>query len=172
MILHDLFLPESLSQEIIKFCFNDGKIHFRNNSYGSSRKFCNLNQIDVELKYKVKNFSKLCYLKIFGVDVIDEPKFGNFISVHTENGFVHAHRDVSEVENFSHVRINFLVQKPIEGGIPIINGTELQIEESGCWLNLASRYIHSSTPVVGEKERVVLSLGSYINDKVIMRTTT
>ena len=65
--------------------------------------------------------------------------------------------------NFMIIRINFLVSKPHQGGNPVIENKEYNIMEDNAWLNLASRWVHSSTPVVGNKPRVVLSLGAFVS---------
>jgi len=53
--------------------------------------------------------------------------------------------------------------------MPIINGIEYEIEQGECWKNVASSWWHGSSPVVGNKERIVLSLGSLIKNKVVSK---
>ena len=98
----------------------------------------------------------------------EEPLDGTFIGVNQENAFVHKHKDKAE-ETKCHLRLNFMIQKPTGGGMPIVDGKQIDVEEGECWINLASLWEHSSTPVVGIKERIVLSIGTLVslNDSFI-----
>ena len=114
------------------------------------------------------DFAKQCY-NTLDIDIIEEPLFGNFIGFNTTSAFVHAHMDGTTVPNHEHVRLNFLVSKPEAGGVPVINDVVLTVNEGQCWLNIASQWEHSSTPVQGSKPRIVLSLGSIVPvEKLIM----
>ena len=115
----------------------------------------------------MQSYSDSLFEELKMIDTKPEPMFGNFIGVNLENGFVHKHKDSRANNGFYHVRINFLVQKPISGGMPVIEEQLYLVEENQSWLNLASEWVHSSTPVVGDKERIVLSLGKYVNPKEI-----
>jgi hypothetical protein len=44
----------------------------------------------------------------------------------------------------------------------VVDGKEYSIEEGQSWINIASKWAHMSTPVVGTKNRIVLSLGGYV----------
>jgi hypothetical protein len=87
--------------------------------------------------------------------------FGIFLGVNTQTGFVHEHTDPTK-QGYYHVRLNFLVSKPFAGGMPVINGQEFSVDENESWINLASEWWHKSTPVVGDKPRIVLSLGALV----------
>jgi hypothetical protein len=100
-------------------------------------------------------------LEIF--DILDEPSLGIFIGVNNEGGSVHEHMDACHMNSYDHVRINCLVSKPTYGGDPIIQNDKLQLEEDDVWLNVASRWKHSSIPVVGDKDRIVISFGALIH---------
>lgn len=155
----NLSIPESLKQQIIDFALNSGVDYFVNN--GQGRRFCNLNRIDSQLSQKVREFSNYCYGN-YGISVVEEPMFGNFIGVNTRGAFVHPHRDPRSNQGMLHVRLNFILSLPHSGGQPVIEGQEYTVVEDQCWLNLASEWQHQSTPVQGEKPRIVLSLGSYV----------
>jgi hypothetical protein len=45
------------------------------------------------------------------------------------------------------------------------------MEEGQGWINLASEWLHGSTPVIGTKPRVVLSLGAYVHPGAIKYIT-
>ena len=167
MIKAALKVPNELKLEIINFV-SEGKKYFQFN--GPGRKYCPLNRTEEVLKIKVAEFANYCY-GTFNINVIPEPKFGNFIGVNTDGGAVHPHKDPRSVNNEVHVRINFLVSKPHIGGMPVINNTEYNIDEGDCWVNLASEELHQSTKVQGDKPRIVLSLGSYVNENQIPNFT-
>lgn len=160
----DLRIPKDLQDELADFAVT-GLSKFRYNPAGEGRRFCNLNNYDIALKYKIQDFSLQCY-KQLGVDtVVEEHMFGNFVGVNTEGAFVHKHTDPDKIDGYWHVRLNFMIQKPNMGGEVVINGIEYKIEQGQSWINFASKWQHSSTPVVGDKPRVVLSMGNYIEPK-------
>jgi hypothetical protein len=55
-----------------------------------------------------------------------------------------------------------MIKKPLSGGMPVIDGQELNIEKGDLWLCLASLEEHSSTPINGG-ERIIFSFGALIN---------
>jgi len=156
-----LLLNDNIKNELTNFVINNfnNQLFFRHN--GNARRFCILNQISTPITNLLINYRKQVY-NDFGVSSFEEePIFGIFLGVNTETGFVHEHTDPTKY-GFYHTRINFLVSKPIEGGIPVINNEEFIIDEGESWINLASEWKHKSTPVVGEKPRIVLSLGALV----------
>jgi hypothetical protein len=157
----NLHLPQDLQDEIADFAFKQiGK--FRVNSAGLGRRFCNLNLHDIDISQKVKAFSKESY-KALGIDTVNEEHiFGNFIGVNSGGAFVHEHSDPDRDDGFWHVRLNFMIQKPVSGGDVVIDGNTYVINERDSWINFASKWRHSSTPVSGSQHRVVLSMGNYI----------
>lgn len=104
---------------------------------------------------------------LFGLtDVLPEPLFGNFIGNHySDNAFIHEHTDFPNNE-YVHARCNLLITKPLEGGMPIINGKEYNLEEADVWLCIAGRELHSSTPIKGG-QRLTLSIGGLVSKKQI-----
>jgi hypothetical protein len=156
-----LLLDDSIKNELTNFVINNfnNQLIFRQN--GSARRFCILNEISTPITNLLVNYRKQVY-NDFGVSSFEEePLFGIFLGVNTETGFVHEHMDPTKY-GFYHTRINFLVSKPIGGGFPVINNEEFIIDEGESWINLASEWKHKSTPVVGEKPRIVLSLGALV----------
>ena len=157
-------LPKNIKEEITNFVHDSENMFIANRP---QRKYCNLNNTETNLKYEIQKFADECY-GIYDIKVKTEPMFGNFIGVNLEGGAVHPHKDPRSKDNEIHVRINFLVSKPIKGGMPVLNGTEYKINEGDCWINLASEDMHQSTVVEGGKPRVVLSLGSYVDRSQIL----
>lgn len=168
MKILDYTIPKDLSEEIIEFALHTGVQYFTVNMAGNGRRFCNLNVLTIPLVHSVAAFSKDCYAKL-GIDVKEEPMFGNFIGVNSENAFVQPHKDNRSELGEYHVRLNFLVQKPENGGNPIINGIEHEINEGFGWINLASEWVHQSTPVIGKRNRIVLSLGSFVDQSIAQK---
>jgi hypothetical protein len=161
-----LIIDKELKTKILNFVDNSDEKFWTINTAGKNRKFCQLNNFNLDLTKEIKEYSKKIY-NIFQItNFRQEHIFGNFIGVQTEGAFVHSHTDPN-LNGLEHIRINFMISKPIGGGIPIINNEEFNIEEDQAWLNRASKYYHSSTPVKGDKKRIVLSLGSYLTKKDI-----
>lgn len=92
---------------------------------------------------------------------LEEITFKNYTGNHYVDGaFVHEHTDPAP-EGYEHVRCNLMIKKPKVGGLPIIDGEELDVDEGDLWLCLASLEKHSSTPISGG-ERIIFSFGALI----------
>ena len=152
-----------LNNKIISFVDTDQDSFIQN---GKQRYYCDLNKLNNSLTLEIKAFADYCY-NLYNIEVKPEIWFGNFIGVNLEGGAVHPHKDPRSKDNEIHVRINFLVSKPIKGGMPVLDHSEYQLNEGDCWVNLASEYLHESTTVEGDKPRIVLSLGSYVAEDQI-----
>ena len=163
----DLLLPIDLQQKIIEFTLISGIDKFIINQAGEKRRWCNLNKINNSLSKEVYEFSNKCFNNIGITEFEDETLLGNFISFNEETAFIHPHTDTRNDNGDWHVRINFIVQKPTIGGIPVIEGNKIDVEERNSWINFASENIHQSTPVEGSKQRIGLSLGKYIKQEII-----
>lgn len=161
----NLTIDEDLRQRVVDFVYSE-QSYFKSNSAGYGRTCCLLNKIDHELSEEIRLFSKKCYESLGIFEYEDEPLFGNLIGVNKEGAFVHPHTDPA-ADGKCHVRLNFLIQKPAVGGMPIINGVEYTIEEGGCWKNIASAWWHGSSTAEGSKERIVLSLGALVKNTIV-----
>jgi hypothetical protein len=90
-----------------------------------------------------------------------EPMFKNLTGNHFQDGaFVHPHTDPAP-DGFVHTRCNLMLKKPKQGGNPVLDGEELNVEEGDLWLCLASMETHSSTPIK-EGERLIFSFGGLV----------
>jgi hypothetical protein len=90
-----------------------------------------------------------------------EPVFKNLTGNHFQDGaFVHLHTDPAP-DGFVHTRCNLMLKKPKQGGNPVIDGEEVDVEEGDLWLCLASMEFHSSTPIKGG-ERLIFSFGGLV----------
>jgi hypothetical protein len=163
-LLH-LTIDETLRQKIINFAYNQVS-YFSSNGAGLGRRLCIISKTNLSLADEIKVFSKQCYNALGITEFDEEPLFGDFIGFNKEGAFVHEHTDPGQKTKM-HVRLNFLIQKPESGGMPLINGIEYDIKEGYSWKNIASAWEHGSTPVVGSKERIVLSLGALIEEEVV-----
>lgn len=74
---------------------------------------------------------------------------------------IQKHTDPRNEEGWFHLRFNFMVQSA-EGGDPIIKSTVYSIDELKGWICFSSEWVHSALPVTGDKKRIMLSLGYYI----------
>lgn len=158
--------PED-SKELKDFAITNQKNNKFFTPNGKGRQFCILNKQDGAIKDLALKLWHETYNTLGITEYKEEPLFGIFLGVNNDGGFVHEHVDRAP-DGFHHVRINYLISKPNVGGLPIVNNVKLDdIEEGGCWLNIANIWTHSSTPVVGDKDRIVLSLGALVPVKII-----
>jgi|APCry1669191674_1035369.scaffolds.fasta_scaffold06073_3 hypothetical protein len=101
-----------------------------------------------------------------GIDLLEwepEPLFGNFIGCNLEGAFVHLHKDPAPY-GYTHARINIMINKPDDGGIPIIDNEYVNVNEKDAWICISSKQLHQTNPVIGKKKRLVLSLGTIIKN--------
>jgi hypothetical protein len=96
-------------------------------------------------------------------DWVLDPKFEDAIGINREGGSIHLHSD-SNLEGYTHVRYNVILSYPYEGGHSIYNGKINELKERMVWKCVAGRVKHGSTPVIGEKPRITLTLGFQIKD--------
>jgi hypothetical protein len=166
-------LPPELSKRIVDFALTDeGLQYFQKNDLGVQRRYCTLNSFPhLQITQDVKKFAKIAYKQIGVGEFIEEHEFGNFVGVNLTGGNVHPHTDSRHSNGYYHLRLNFLIQKPTIGGNPVIDHIEYEIEEGSSWINYASEWLHSSTPVEGDRYRVVLSLGAYVHPDVVEKIT-
>lgn len=168
-LLNLKFTDLNLRKHLIKFVQNNylNERYFTVNSRNYDRFYCNLlHHNDLHFLEEVKLLRNNAYKQI-NIDFFEEePVFGIFLGLNLEGGSVHKHTDPTQ-NGYTHTRINFLLSKPYEGGNPIINCKIYEIDEGCSWINLASKWEHNSTPVRGNKPRIVLSLGSLVKTEII-----
>jgi hypothetical protein len=96
----------------------------------------------------------------------EEPMFKNFIGNHYLDGaFTHPHID-NAPSGFVHVRCNWLIKKPEEGGNPVINNKEIITEAGDLWICFSSKELHSSTPIKNG-ERLICSFGALVPEIIL-----
>lgn len=171
---YNVIIPKCLKEKILDFAFVSGLDYFYTNHdprkevEQGTRRFCMLTKHpNLELSQMMEAFKEIAYEEIGVQDILPEPQFGNFVGVNMTGGSVHEHQDERDSNNNIHLRFNFMIQKPNVGGNPIINGKEYWIDEDMCWMNYASEWKHGSTPVAGDRARVVLSLGACVPEHIV-----
>jgi len=158
-------LDPDIKEIILDFVHASDASYWKENTSGNTfnRKFCMLNKYNLPLTIRIKDYSNDLFSLLNITKQIEEKTFGNFIGVQKESGFVQPHTDGKNDIGWEHVRVNFLVSKPKEGGMPIINNELYTIDENCSWFNYASKWVHSSTSVIGDTPRIVLSLGAFVS---------
>ena len=96
-------------------------------------------------------------------DWILDPSFEDSIGINKEGGSIHTHTDMN-LDGYTHVRYNIILSYPYEGGHSIYNGKINELKERMVWKCVAGKVKHGSTPVVGEKPRITLTLGFQIKN--------
>jgi hypothetical protein len=102
---------------------------------------------------------KLALIEEFGITGWRaDPNLHDLISRIAPGGQVHPHRDVAQAGRM-HVRINVLVGAPEAGCVPVLDGNSLDVAAGDAWVCFASHCEHATTPVIGSRERILLSYG-------------
>lgn len=139
----------------------DGQLargHLQTNPYGEHRWFRSYGKNDPlvpSVFWKVRRRA----VSAFSVrDYEDEPDYRCFLGCNSEGGYVHRHIDSSPPGKL-HVRMNLMLSRPFGGGMPVIDGQEFDIGEGDLWCFFPSIMPHESTPVMGDRKRMVVSIG-------------
>ena len=101
--------------------------------------------------------------------IIDQLKFKDFklpkyhhgivASYAGENDAIHKHRDPQWYPPYETLHCNLMLQKPIEGGKPIINKTDIDLNERDLWCYYVSKVPHGSSKVIGTRPRLMYVFG-------------
>jgi hypothetical protein len=97
-----------------------------------------------------------------GEYTVYDPCLGDFLSIVKNGGNIQTHID--NYPGYDHFRVNLVLQKPINSGYAVVDGIEYEIDECGCWGFRPDLKWHSTTPVIGDKDRVSISFG-YLKNK-------
>jgi hypothetical protein len=175
----ELTLPVGVAREIVRLVEEDGP-RFKRRRFTeqdlakrssaeirswSARRLCVLDASDSGLGSTVAEFAVECFARL-GLSWSQERVFGNFIGVQYPGAWVQAHTDPVSDLGWWHLRLNFLVQKPDAGGEVRLGDFVIEPEEGAWWLNFASSRVHACSPVLGDRARVILSLGTYVEPEV------
>jgi len=129
----NIIVPKEIKEATINFVYNpENYIYFQANTTRgtSNRRFSVLNETQTPFAKLVDDFAKKAYEEIGIINYKEEPILGNFLGVNSAGGNVHQHMDSTLEKNYHHLRINIMIQKPLEGGMPVIDDVEYEIEEN------------------------------------------
>jgi hypothetical protein len=119
------------------------------------------------------NYPKEAYLiqeKIQNLLGIKSPLYPHFhkkgivTGIGFENGSIYSHKDPTYYPETITIHCNFITQKPIGGGITIIEGVSYDIEECDMLMYAVNKLEHGVTPNIGAKERILWCFGFCIPD--------
>ena len=136
--------------------FSEG--HLIPNPYGRHRYYLRSEEGDPEVPDLFWHVRRRAVSLFSVTDYEDEPGFKCFLGCNTEGGTVHRHTDPSPPDKH-HVRMNLMLSKPLGGGEPIIDDKKIEIEERDLWCFYPTAMPHESTPVIGARKRMVISIG-------------
>jgi len=91
----------------------------------------------------------------------EEPYFNDAIGIHNEGGIIHTHTDPNDI-GYIHTRYNIILSYPLDGGHSVYGGKINVLKEKMVWKCVAGNVPHGSTPVIGNKPRITLTLGFLI----------
>lgn len=125
---------------------------FASNGVGRGRRYLPV----INIPFRADAFANFGF-----TEIAIEPIYNNFIGNHYEDGaHTHPHRDTAP-EGYIHVRANWMIKKPPQGGDPVFDGEDVRVKEGDLWLCFASEETHSSTPIAGG-ERLICSFGALV----------
>lgn len=90
-------------------------------------------------------------------DYKKEFNIGNIITWGINDTFIDPHRDDS-VDNYDHIRYNLCILKPFSGGDCVYDDKKISLIERQ-YIKCNATKIHSTTPVIGIKPRIMISYG-------------
>tara|TARA_Y100000389_G_scaffold40856_1_gene35444 strand:- start:782 stop:1663 length:882 start_codon:yes stop_codon:yes gene_type:complete len=99
-------------------------------------------------------------------DTPQDDEFGFLFTYQEEGKEVTPHRDANRKGKIN-VRFNLLLKKPPEGGLPIIKGKVLEVEENEVYMILAGLHKHGTTTITKEGQRVLLSIGCFVDEDIV-----
>ena len=164
-------VPKDLKAEILEYCKRDNLpfVEHGKKTHGHViNKFIKLDDVADPVSENVKKFSNEIFETMGMVNTLDETYNGCAVFVMNAGGWNPLHVDPRHEESlFAHIRVNFLLSKPEEGGNTIINEIEYQLQEDESWFMYSSIWVHGVTEVIGNKPRIILSIGKYVDPKEV-----
>jgi hypothetical protein len=89
---------------------------------------------------------------------VEEPNYGWYLSIADAGSWIDSHRDPTP-PGTRQLRCNLFLQLPTSGGLPIIERAPMEVKAGTLLAFFASELGHSSQPVEGKRQRVLLSYG-------------
>lgn len=164
-------VSEDLKEEILSFVNNNEVLPYVLHGAKKYDKYINkmlkvenIDTISPALAKKIIDFGNQVFDDMGMNDRQKESYLDYSVFIVENGGYIHTHIDAlpPEYTNYIHVRMNFLLTKPITGGDPIIEGTRYDMDQDQSWINLASMWSHGCNDVVGDIPRITLTLGHYV----------
>jgi hypothetical protein len=109
-------------------------------------------------------------IKLLGLRIIRFPiqfRHGIVNGIGFENGSICSHVDPIYYPNTYTVHCNILTQKPIDGGIPVINGVKYDTNVGDVLIYTVSHLGHEVTQIIGKIPRILWSYGFCVIDEDI-----
>jgi hypothetical protein len=151
------FISDEEKNILLNWCENK-KDSFTPNGNGRKFHIIKKDETIYDLVSTLKN--KIIELDNIG-EWVEDPTFNDYIGINLENAHIPPHTDPN-VHGYVHTRYNVILKYPEEGGHSIYGGLTNILEENMVWKCVAGNVTHSSTPVIGNKPRITLSLGFQI----------
>lgn len=100
---------------------------------------------------------------------VEEPTFYDYIGINYKDAKIQPHTDPN-LYGYIHTRYNIVLMYPNEGGHSVYGNDINKLEENMIWKCIAGEVTHSSTPVIGDRPRITLSLGFQIKTNLELKT--
>ena len=153
------FINSQIQTELVNWTNNNiDKFRINPSGYGRKNKTItsedSIHSLVLEIKKRV--------IEVDGLDPYQvDFSHRDYIGVNIENAYIHIHMDLNQGD-LIHTRWNLILSYPEDGGHSIY-GKEINIlEEKMIWKCIAGKVSHGSTPVIGKKPRITLSLGFFL----------
>jgi hypothetical protein len=161
------FISDEEKNSLLKWTFENEDKFYSNKigEYGEGKKIGILHDIE-NSPLDIVDIIKKRIIEVENIkDWVLDPTFKDAIGINRKGGAIHQHTDPN-LDGYTHVRYNVILQYPEEGGDSIYNGKINKLQENMVWRCVAGRVVHGSTPVVGNKTRITLTLGFQIKDTI------
>ena len=164
LIVRPNFIDEAEHQELLLWA-RSMRSHLRDNGPGRTYEKVNALPETPAIYHEVRH--RLQDMLGLERDIAPEPMFGWYLSVISEGGNVHPHRDPT-TEGKRHLRCNLFLQLPRQGGLPIIERRPVTVEPRSLLAFYPSERWHSSQRVIGNLRRIILSFGYLVPDDYVI----
>jgi len=161
------FISDEEKNTLLKWTFENEDKFFSNKigEYGEGKKIGILQSIE-NSPLELVSIIKKRIIEVENInDWVLDPTFQDAIGINRKGGAIHQHTDPN-LDGYTHVRYNVILQYPEEGGDSLYNGKINKLQENMVWRCVAGRVVHGSTPVIGDRHRVTLTLGFQIKNIV------
>jgi len=161
------FISDEEKNILLKWTFeNEDKFYLNKvGKYGEGKKFGILQDIENSPLELVSDIKKRI-IEIENIkDWVLDPSYKDAIGINKKGSAIHKHTDPN-IDGYTHVRYNIILQYPEEGGDSIYNNKINKLQENMVWRCVAGMIEHGSTPIIGDKHRVTLTLGFQIKNVI------